>query len=94
MDAPDIPVLSIDDAAVVMSALGVVIARMEEREIDQKAPYTALPRGTLTCGEACMIVGAASLLLMHAYPRLHDPAVAAAALRSAMLTNHFPGKVN
>lgn len=93
MDLDNPPTLTIDDASVVLSTLGALVARMDERGVQERAPSAALPRGVINCGELCMVAGACLLLIVRTFPQLQDPDVLESALRSAVLQN-FAGRAN
>lgn len=63
----------IADWACVYAHVGVIIARLQDREIDCKPDNAPLPRGVLTCGEAMMLLPLLFVLLAQKYPELQDP---------------------
>jgi len=93
-EAPaELPELSLDDASLVLSTIADVVERMEDRELDERDTSSPLPRGIFTCGEASIVVRAALILIVRAYPDLRDPAVLETSLRSVVLSN-FAGRRN
>lgn len=53
--------------------IGLVIERMEDREINAKLDSAPLPRGVLTCGEAWQFMSLLFVLLHQRYPEFSDP---------------------
>ncbi len=63
----------LSDWAVVYTHVGLILQRLEDREINFKADAAPLPRGILTCGEACQLLPLLFVLLAQKYPELADP---------------------
>ena len=68
--------------AAALDAVGLFLAEalqlmnvLESACIDQQPQYAPLPRGILTCGEACRLVPAVIALALQLYPQLADPEV-------------------
>lgn len=59
--------------ACVYAQIGLIIQRMEDRQIHCKADAAPLPRGVLTCGEAWQLIPLLFVLLHQRYPELADP---------------------
>ncbi len=68
--------LLIDDPAqlaAIYMYVGVVLERMEDREIHCKPDAAPLPRGVLTCGEAWQFISMLFAMLHQRYPEFADP---------------------
>jgi len=66
----------IDDTsqwAALFMHIGIVLERMEDREINSKPDAAPLPRGVLTCGEAWQFMSLLFVLLHQRYPEFADP---------------------
>ena len=61
------------DWARVYVHVGLILQRLEDREINYKPDSAPLPRGVLTCGEACQLFPLLFVLLAQKYPELADP---------------------
>lgn len=61
------------DWACVYAHVGLILQRLEDREIGDKSESAPLPRGVLTCGEAVMLLPLLFVLLAQKYPELQDP---------------------
>lgn len=61
------------DWAYVFTHLGFIIRRLEDRGITDKPDNAPLPRGVLSCGEACQLLPLLFVLLAEKYPPLSDP---------------------
>jgi len=53
--------------------VGLIIERLEDREIGCKSDNAPLPRGVITCGEAWTLFPLLFVLLAQKYPELSDP---------------------
>lgn len=53
--------------------VGLIIERMEDREINSKPDNAPLPRGVFTCGEAWQFMSLLFVLLAQKHPQLMDP---------------------
>ena len=53
--------------------IGLVLERMEDREIHCKSDSEPLPRGVMTCGEAWQFMSLLFVLLHQRYPEFADP---------------------
>ena len=85
MKANEFPELSESEAAVLFAQVGIIISRIEDREITHKPMNAPLPRGVLTCGEAWTLIPALFMLLAQKFPSLADPEHLSELLRSAYL---------
>jgi hypothetical protein len=65
--------LSESDGALLFAQVGLVISRLEDLEINCKPLSSPLPRGALSCGEACTLIPALFMLLADRFPSLADP---------------------
>ena len=63
----------LSDWAALYMHIGIVIERMEDREINAKPDAAPLPRGVLTCGEAWQFMSLLFVLLHQRYPEFSDP---------------------
>ncbi len=53
--------------------IGLIIERLQDREIDTRGDNEPLPRGVLTCGEACQLIPLLFVLLAEKFPQFQDP---------------------
>lgn len=53
--------------------IGLILERMEDREINTKPDASPLPRGVLTCGEAWQFMSLLFVLLAQKHEALQDP---------------------
>lgn len=68
--------------AAALDAVGLFFAEaaqlmnvLEAACVHEAPEYAPLPRGILTCGEACRMVPAVMAMALQLYPQLADPAV-------------------
>lgn len=69
----ELPELTLEECAVLFAQVGVIIERVEDREITSKPSNSPLPRGVLTCGEAWTLLPVLFVLLAQRFPQLADP---------------------
>lgn len=87
-----IPLARHEAAAVLVLAVNIMNA-LEAACIDQRPGLEPLPRGMLTCGEACQLIPAVVALIAERHPELLEEGVLEDALRAAA-TNAAGGAVN
>ena len=59
--------------AALYTHVGLIISRMEDRDINSKRDCEPLPRGIITCGEAWQFFSLLFVLLAQKHPALQDP---------------------
>lgn len=61
------------DWAALYMHIGLIIERMEDRDINSRRDSDPLPRGVLTCGEAWQFMSLLFVLLAQKFPDFQDP---------------------
>lgn len=77
--------LSADEAGVLVATAVQVLGTIEAACIHERPPLEDLPRGLLTCGQACLLASAALALALERFPELLEPGTLEEALRIAQL---------
>lgn len=67
--------LSIDEAGAILAEAVRAMGTLEAACIHEQEDAAPLPRGLLTCGEACRMAGALVALIPERYPQLLEPGV-------------------
>lgn len=80
------PQLTADDVGLLLAEAVQIMGTLEAASIQERPDGEPLPRGLLTCGEACRLVPAVVLLSLQIYPRLIEEGVLETILRNAMTT--------
>lgn len=91
MDA--LPQLSIEDTAAYLADAIRLHATLEAISAEGENENEPLPRGILTCSEACRMVSAVVALALQAYPSLNDRDVLAASIQ-AFIAGGASGAIN
>jgi hypothetical protein len=65
--------LDLSDSAILFLQVGLLLQRLEDRDIFVQPDNKPLPRGALTCGEATMMLATLFAMLAEKYPALSDP---------------------
>ena len=86
MDAAAPPELTADDVGLFLAEAVRVMGTLEAAAIQERPAGEPLPRGFLTCGEACRLIPAVVLLALQIYPQLIEEGVLETVLRNAMTT--------
>lgn len=76
--------ITIDEAGVLLVDVLAALERLEDADLSDKRDGAPLPRGVLTCGQACRFVPALLLMILERYPDLKDDGVLDNCLRNAM----------
>lgn len=84
METP--PEVSVEAVGLYLAEAVQLMGTLEAACVHEHAEAEPLPRGLLTCGEACRIVPALIAISLHLYPQLAEPGVLESILRNAMTT--------
>jgi hypothetical protein len=87
-----LPSVEQDDAAVMLAEAVRIMQKLDEGSISERPLSAPLPRGVISCGDACLLSSAVVLLSLRSYPDLADPEILADAIRSAVM-KHMRGSV-
>jgi hypothetical protein len=77
--------LTLDDAGVLLADVMAALERLEDAEIPDRRDGDPLPRGVITCGQACRFVPSLLALLVHLYPQLSEDGVLESTIRNAAM---------
>lgn len=77
--------LTLDDAGVLLADVMAALERIEDAEIPDRRDGEPLPRGILTCGQACRFAPALLAFIVHLYPQLSEDGVLEATIRNATM---------
>lgn len=77
--------LTVEDAAYLLVRANQVMGALEAAVITERQYAEPLPRGMLSCGEACDLVPALVVLLTKLYPQLANPEALDQALRDGVV---------
>lgn len=83
MDAAD---LTVDEAGLLLAQAVQIMGTLEAVGAHERPDSEPLPRGMLTCGEACLLVPAVIALTLQLFPQLAEDGVLEAILRNATTT--------
>jgi hypothetical protein len=80
------PEVSVEAVGLYLAEAVQLMGTLEAAGIHEQEDSAPLPRGLLSCGEACRLVPAVIAMALQLHPELADPGVLETILRNALTT--------